>query len=115
MPQDQLLYIGLRRNTPSDSWTWPDGSESTWTKWNGGFPQNNLCTGVRSDNGLWQDDRCSTPRPFICTTQAAGNTYIVYSQFIVYMLCVNMQFTVNNAEIWLDLMIKSIDHQVDER
>ncbi|KAL6484224.1 hypothetical protein MHYP_G00062690 [Metynnis hypsauchen] len=61
-------YIGLYR---TNTLTWSDGSNSTFTYWAAGQPHlyqgTPYCTATSiSDSGAWTDHYCTDTRPFVC-------------------------------------------------
>ncbi|XP_036452781.1 macrophage mannose receptor 1-like [Colossoma macropomum] len=67
-----LSWIGLRQNIQQNttSWIWSDGSNSTYTYWKTGEPDNpvgdNCVTLWRSPEYTWNDAGCKWSNPFIC-------------------------------------------------
>ncbi|XP_039656968.1 macrophage mannose receptor 1-like isoform X2 [Perca fluviatilis] len=62
-----LVWIGLFR----DSWKWSDGSNSSFSFWKNGQPDNNngnkACVAADfSQSGAWEDWPCDMERAFIC-------------------------------------------------
>ncbi|XP_036453263.1 macrophage mannose receptor 1-like [Colossoma macropomum] len=62
------FWIGMRKNYTS--WIWSDGSNSSYTYWNTGEPNNgggDYCVQLLKDSTYkWNDDYCTSPNPFIC-------------------------------------------------
>ncbi|XP_031168001.1 C-type lectin lectoxin-Phi1-like [Sander lucioperca] len=59
------IWIGLFR----DSWKWSDGSNSSFSFWKNGQPDNKNETCVAADfsqSGTWEDWPCDMERAFIC-------------------------------------------------
>ncbi|XP_036452853.1 C-type lectin lectoxin-Enh4-like, partial [Colossoma macropomum] len=64
-------WIGLRQNTTvrNQSWIWSDGSNSSYTYWNTGEPNNPVgdnCVQLFSPEYKWNDADCKWPNPLIC-------------------------------------------------
>ncbi|KAK7177243.1 hypothetical protein R3I93_001283 [Phoxinus phoxinus] len=61
-----VAYIGLYR----DGFVWSDGSESAYRSWDSGQPdRSGECVAQQlQDPRLWDDQACSSPRPFFCYT-----------------------------------------------
>ncbi|XP_039656973.1 C-type lectin lectoxin-Thr1-like [Perca fluviatilis] len=67
IPRHGVVWIGLFR----DSWTWSDGSNSSFRFWKKGQPDNNngneTCVAADfSQSGAWEDWPCDMERAFIC-------------------------------------------------
>lgn len=63
----EKAWIGLFR----DSWTWSDGSDTSFRFWLSGKPDNhmgieNCATAGMSQQGHWEDVPCGRRLPFIC-------------------------------------------------
>ncbi|XP_051555736.1 macrophage mannose receptor 1-like isoform X3 [Myxocyprinus asiaticus] len=69
------VWIGLNRRTQI-RWAWSMGNStlSQYTKWKPGEPTGDQeC--VRSSNGSWYDENCTTSLPFVCYNDGTG--YII--------------------------------------
>ncbi|XP_029312842.1 lymphocyte antigen 75-like isoform X2 [Cottoperca gobio] len=66
LPTEGASWIGLSR----DSWKWSDGSNSTFSFWKTGEPDNNgneACGAANfKSSGQWEDIPCDVKIPFIC-------------------------------------------------
>ncbi|XP_078100820.1 secretory phospholipase A2 receptor-like [Sander vitreus] len=64
IPYLGIVWIGLFR----DTWTWSDGSNSTFRFWKNGQPNyNETCVAADfSDSGKWGEWSCDWKRAFIC-------------------------------------------------
>ncbi|XP_059207956.1 C-type lectin 1-like [Centropristis striata] len=67
VPEGKRVWIGLFR----DSWKWSDGSNSSFSHWLSGEPNNNAgaeaCAAVVfGSSGRWMDVLCDQMYPFIC-------------------------------------------------
>uniref|UniRef100_A0A8D0D3Z4 C-type lectin domain-containing protein n=1 Tax=Sander lucioperca TaxID=283035 RepID=A0A8D0D3Z4_SANLU len=65
LPVGYWTWIGLFR----DSWKWSDGSNSSFSFWKNGQPDNNNETCVAADfsqSGAWEGWPCDMERAFIC-------------------------------------------------
>ncbi|XP_059178367.1 lithostathine-1-alpha-like isoform X1 [Physella acuta] len=62
------VWIGLHKPDPSNNeWSWSDGSEATFFKWDVGQPQNegeNCVAAITLDK--WHDYPCSSKFKFVC-------------------------------------------------
>ncbi|KAI4896350.1 hypothetical protein NFI96_021815 [Prochilodus magdalenae] len=60
------IWIGLF----NDSWTWSDGSDSSFRYWKSGpdhYGQGDVCATVSiTEKGWWDNETCSNQLPFIC-------------------------------------------------
>ncbi|KAI4899425.1 hypothetical protein NFI96_029373, partial [Prochilodus magdalenae] len=63
---DSRIWIGLF----NDSWTWSDGSDSSFRYWKSGpdhYGQGAECAAVSiTEKGRWDNENCSNQLPFIC-------------------------------------------------
>uniref|UniRef100_A0AAY4BSQ0 C-type lectin domain-containing protein n=1 Tax=Denticeps clupeoides TaxID=299321 RepID=A0AAY4BSQ0_9TELE len=60
-------------------WTWSDQSNSTFTNWESGQPDNAGCTAASFTNsGQWAEENCGSSLPFICY----DNSFIYFLQWI---------------------------------
>ncbi|XP_028829390.1 macrophage mannose receptor 1-like [Denticeps clupeoides] len=60
--QNSFMWIGLYRTR-----TWSDQSNSTFTNWKSGQPDNAGCTAASFTNsGQWAEENCGSSLPFIC-------------------------------------------------
>ena len=58
----QRAWIGLRRSSPSESWTWSDGSAYDFSMWGSGQPNNEAesCAAINLTYGTWGDFNCDS-------------------------------------------------------
>ncbi|XP_050725050.1 macrophage mannose receptor 1-like [Eriocheir sinensis] len=74
----QSVWIGLLYLKEGHSFGWVDGSQHSYTSWNGGEPNNHgvprglggteNCVEMRDDFGyMWNDDRCDEIKQFLCS------------------------------------------------
>ena len=75
------FYIGLNKLS-TESWSWLDGSSSTYTNWNTGAGNINQCAGIQGSTIQWgyifhlvqdqwiffRDVPCESSYPFVCMT-----------------------------------------------
>jgi hypothetical protein len=68
-------WIGLTDADAETTFVWIDGSDSTYTNWAGGEPNdafaNEDCVQMRVD-GLWNDNDCAAGIGYICEVEACG-------------------------------------------
>uniref|UniRef100_A0A8C5RMF6 C-type lectin domain-containing protein n=1 Tax=Laticauda laticaudata TaxID=8630 RepID=A0A8C5RMF6_LATLA len=69
------VWIGLRLSKRTGIWEWSDGSNSTYTSWKEGEPNNffniEFCTVLSATTRYlqWNDKYCSLWLPFVCKFQ----------------------------------------------
>nr|XP_055047366.1 macrophage mannose receptor 1-like [Misgurnus anguillicaudatus] len=68
-PDDVNVWIGLKRLN-NNSLEWSDGSESTFTHWRFGEPNNgepeSCAVAIKNQEGVWNDVRCEESYTFVC-------------------------------------------------
>jgi C-type mannose receptor len=66
----QIIWLGLNDIREEGTYTWCDGSSSSYTAWAPGEPNDNSgqedCATLTKPDGLWNDLRCSELHAFIC-------------------------------------------------
>ena len=84
---ERILWIGLNDIKEENVFVWSDGSQTSFTKWNGNEPNNfnnfEHCVEVSKDSGLWNDDSCYLQRGFICkmnlTNKCGDGSWLLFN------------------------------------
>ena len=73
MQNIHTIWIGYNDIAQEGNFTWSNGTETNYTKWGIGEPNNNFlergedCGEIDfHQNGTWNDENCLRKRPFIC-------------------------------------------------
>uniref|UniRef100_H2ZZ19 C-type lectin domain-containing protein n=1 Tax=Latimeria chalumnae TaxID=7897 RepID=H2ZZ19_LATCH len=65
-----LVWIGLQRNTDSNTWLWSSGDPVNFTNWYPEQPNNahgsQHCAEILSNSSRWHDTSCTENRSFVC-------------------------------------------------
>ena len=81
-------WIGFNDHNSEASFSWIDGSSTSYTNWDSGEPNNSGeedCTLMWKGNGKWNDDKCSLSKYFICN-------YKRQTPKAYYMIAINMNY-----------------------
>ncbi|CAK6981579.1 macrophage mannose receptor 1-like [Scomber scombrus] len=103
----EIVWIGLF----SGSWTWSDGSKSSFRYWASGVPNNNDgkedCVAINFDSsGRWQDWICARDKPFICYKE------IVHKMRVSVKM--NSALDPNNPEV-MEEVLKQLKQRLKEK
>ncbi|XP_020611779.1 C-type lectin BPL-like [Orbicella faveolata] len=64
------VWIGLNDVTSEGTFSWPDGTHVTYTKWASSLSHNQNdnhdCVRMTVDRGAWDDTSCGKVLPFVC-------------------------------------------------
>ncbi|RVE71012.1 hypothetical protein OJAV_G00070490 [Oryzias javanicus] len=132
-PAEEDVWLGLSKT----SWTWSNGSTTTFHYWNDGEPNDQIAVCVMmlfKNLGKWVDSKCGQLRPFICYEEFLP----VFKQILRLKLVGNPSLDPNDPDVsaalqqqllqklkdqnvngnvnlnWMELADGKIFHQIEE-